>query len=174
MRILLIILTIIWTSFWTFVGIGIFIDTPDQITKDKEFIDSKLMPCVDFVKNFDKENNRLPNYREFYVWERHFFKDYTSDLTQEVDSLIPGMGTIQYIRSKNNIIINDLNKFEKANWQTDYAIGIWRGEWTEYYFSWTDSYDTNNYSWKGAFIGLIIYLGIGIIPIIIWWFDYRR
>jgi len=168
MRKLHIFLTILWASFWIFIGIGLFLETPNQIEKDNEFIKNKLKPCVEFVQNFEKENKRLPNYREFYVWDRNFFKDYTGG----GDSLISMYG--KYIRSENNIISNDLGKFEKANWKTDYAIGIWRGEWMEYYFSWTDSYDTNNYSWNGAFIGLLIYLGLAIVPIISLWFYYRK
>lgn len=38
MKIFLIILTALWTSFWIYAGIGIFKDTPYQIQQDKEFI----------------------------------------------------------------------------------------------------------------------------------------
>ena len=110
MRIFLIILTILWFLFWVFVGIGIFLNTPSQIAKDKNFIDTQLAPCVGFVEKFEMQNNRLPNYREFYIWERDYFKDYASDLTQKADSLIPGMGRIQYIRSEYRILYNDLYK----------------------------------------------------------------
>jgi hypothetical protein len=174
MRIFLIILTILWSLFWAFVGIGIFLGTPGQIAKDKDFVDTQLIPCVDFVENFETQNNRLPNYREFYIWERDYFKDYASDLTQKVDSLIPGMGHIQYIRSGYRILYNDLYKFEDANWEIDYAIAIWRGEWTEYYFSWNNNYDTNNYSWSDGFSTLLIMIGIGFFPLVFWWLNYRK
>ena len=174
MKILLVILTVLWTSFWIYAGIGIFKDTPYQIKKDKEFVENEIKPCVDFVESFKTENSRLPNYREFFTWERDYFKDYTSDLKQEIDSLIPGMGRIQYIRSENGIISNDVNKFKEANWKTDYAIGVWRGDWMEYYFSWNNTYDTNNYSWKDGFISLITLTGIGLFPLILWWIYLRK
>jgi hypothetical protein len=168
MKIFLLILTTIWTSFWIYAGVGIFKDTPYQIEKDKEFIEKQINPCIDFVENFKIENNRLPNYREFYTWERDYFKDYTSDLKQEIDSLIPGMGSVQYLRSTYGIISNDLGKFKEANWRNDYAIGVWRGDWVEYYFSWNKTYDTNNYSWANGFSALITLTGIGLIPLVFW------
>ncbi len=174
MKILLIIITVLWTSFWIYAGIGIFKDTPYQIKKDKEFVENEIKPCVDFVESFKTENSRLPNYREFFTWERDYFNDYTSDLKQEIDSLIPGMGRVQYIRSNYGIISNDINKFKEANWRTDYAIGVWRGDWMEYYFSWNKTYDTNNYSWSDGSTTLMTLTGIGLFPLIFWWIYFRK
>jgi hypothetical protein len=38
----------------------------------------------------------------------------------------------------------------------------------EYYFSWSNSYDTNNYSWVDGFIGLVVCSSIGLLPFIVW------
>lgn len=156
-----------WLAFWLYVGVSMFLDTPNQIASDQNFVASEIKPSVDFVNTFKRTNGRLPNYREYYTWQRDFHEDYSSDLTQQVDSLIPGLGTIQYIRKLSDVISNDYDKFTNADWNKDFAIGVWRGEWTEYYFSWTNSYDTNNYSWADGYIGLAVMTGIGAFPFFI-------
>jgi hypothetical protein len=174
MKTLLKILTFFWLAFWLYAGVSMLLDTPEQIASDKKFIEMKIKPSVDFVKNFKTINGRLPNYREYYTWHREYYKDYSSDLKQQVDSLIPGFGPNQYIRKLTDAVSNDYDKFKNVDWNKDFAIGVWRGEWSEYYFSWTDSYDSNNYSWLDGFIGLASMTGIGIFPLIFWWLDIRK
>jgi len=174
MRTLLKILTFLWLVFWLYAGVSMVLDTPEQIASDKKFIEKEIKPSVDFVKNFKTINGRLPNNREYYTWQREYYKDYSSDLTQQVDSLIPGLGSKQYIRKLTDAVSNDYDKFKNADWNKDFAIGVWRGEWSEYYFSWTDSYDSNNYSWLDGFIGLAGMTGIGIFPLLFWWLDIRK
>jgi hypothetical protein len=174
MRTFLKIFTFLWIAFWVFIGISWLLDTPDQIISDKKFIEEKIKPSVDFVKGFKTKNVRLPNYREYYTWHRDYYKDYSSDLTQQVDSLIPELGMNQYIRKLSDVVINDHNKFKNVDWDKDFAIGVWRGEWAEYYFSWSDSYDCNNFSWYDGYIGLSIYVGMGIFPFLFWWLNIRQ
>jgi hypothetical protein len=174
MRTFLKILTFLWLIFWLYAGVSMFLDTPKQMASDKMFIESEIKPSVDFVNTFKRTNGRLPNNREYYTWQRDFHKDYSSDLTQQLDSLIPGLGTKQYIRKLSDVISTDYDKFKNADWNKDFAIGVWRGEWTEYYFSWTDSYDTNNYSWTDGYIGLAVMTGIGVFPLLFWWLIIRQ
>ena len=174
MKTILKILTFIWLTFWLYGGILMFLETPIQIEKDKSFIKTEIKPSVDFIKKFNQNNGRLPNNREYYTWHRSFYKDYSSDLTQKVDSLIPGFGPNVYIRKLSDVVNNDHNKFKKADWNKDFAIGVWRGEWTEYYFSWTDSYDSNKYSWKDGYESLAFMIGIGVFPLLLWWLKGRR
>ena len=162
-----------WSAFWLYAGISMFLDTPKQIASDKKFIETEIKPSVDFVNNFKTTNGRLPNNREYYSWQREYHKDYSSDLTQQVDSLIPGLGTKQYIRKLSDAVSNDYGKFKNADWNKDFAISVWRGKSTEYYFSWTDSYDSNNYSWQDGFIGLAVMIAIGILPLLFWWLNIR-
>ncbi len=168
MRIVSKILTVLWTIFWGYAGVSILIKTPYQIKKDEELIKNELNPCIKFVETFKSKNNRLPSYREFYTWGSDFFKDYTSDLKIEVDSLLLGVGRVKYIRSNYGIILDDLSKFKEANWKKDYAIGVWRGELMEYYFSWNKEYDTNNYSWIDAFKTFMALIGVGLLPLVFW------
>lgn len=174
MRTFLKILTFLWLTFWLFAGIFMLLDTPVQTAKDKDFIEKEIKPSVDFVKNFKTSNDRFPNYREYYTWQREYYKDYSSDLTQNVDSLISGLGRKQYIRKLTDVASNDYEKFKNADWKKDFAIGVWRGEWTEYYFSWTDHYDSNNYSWKDRFIGFTVMIIIGIFPLLFWWLAKKK
>lgn len=174
MRIFLKILTFLWLAFWIYAGVSMFLDTPEQIASDKTFIEEEIKPSVDFVKNFKTANGRLPDNREYYTWQREYYKDYSSDLTKQIDSLIPGLGSRIYIRKLSDVVSNDHDKFKNADWSKDFAIGVWRGEWTEYYFSWTDNYNRNNYSWQDGFIGLAVMIIIGIIPILFWWVNIRK
>jgi hypothetical protein len=174
MRIIAAIFTIIWTGFWFFIGISSLLVTPKQINKDKNFVDTKLKPAVEFTKQFKKDSGRLPNNREFYNWEREYYNDYSSDLTQKSDSLIPDFGTVQYIRHTSDVIDGEQWKFKSADWKKDFSIGVWRGEWMEYYYSWDNSYDTNNYSWRGAYISLFAYCLLGLLPFIFWWRFYNQ
>jgi len=171
MRRFLKILTFLWLAFWLFIGTVMFLETPRQIESDKQFVEKEIKPSVDFIKNFKTTHNRLPTNREYYTWRREYHKDYSSDLTQQVDSLIPELGNKQYIRKLNDVVIDDYGKFKNTDWTKDFAIGVWRGEWTEYYFSWSDSYDSNNYSWLDSFLGLLQMYIYGLLPLIVWWCD---
>ena len=174
MKIVAIIFTILWTLFWFFIGISSLRDTPKQIDKDKNFVQTKIKPAVDFTNQFKKDSSRLPTNREFYTWEREYYKDYSSNLNQKADSLISDFAEVNYIRHNSNILTDDQYKFKNVDWTKDFAIGVWRGEWMEYYYSWNNRYDTNNYSWRDGFISLLVYCGIGLLPFIFWLLFYRR
>ena len=161
-------------AFWLFIGASMLLDTPEQIKSDKEFVANEIQPSVDFIKDFKTTNKRLPTNREYYTWQRDYHNDYSSDLTQKEDSLIPGLGRIHYVRNLSDFVKDDKEKINGADWTKDYAIAVWRGEWMEYYFSWTDDYNTNDYSWKDGFIGLLLYIIIGCIPIPFWWIKKKK
>ena len=174
LRTFLKVLTFLWVAFFLYAGVSMLLDTPMQIASDKEFIALEIKPSVEFVKNFKTINDRLPNYREYYTWRREYHQDYSSDLTKQVDSLITGLHSKKYIRKLTDVVSDDYDKFKNVDWNKDFAIAVWRGEWYEYYFSWTDSYDTNNYSWRDGFISLAVLVGIGLLPLLFWWLDIRK
>jgi hypothetical protein len=174
MRKFLKILTLIWLALFLFIGVSMLLDTPEQIKSDKEFVITKIQPSVAFIKNFKTIYKRLPTNREYYTWQRDYHNDYSSDLNQKEDSLIPGMSSIQYVRNLSTITMEDKEKLNGANWEKDYAIAVWRGDWWEYYYSWTDNYDTNDYSWKDGFTGLLILIIIGCIPLLFWWIKKKK
>jgi hypothetical protein len=169
MKTFLKILAICWLILWVFFGVVIFLETPGQIKRDTNFIDSQLKPSVNFVSKFMAGNNRLPLKREFYTWARVYYKDYSSDHKLIDDSLINGE-SLRYIRYFSDLHEDELEnrRLQKAISENSYAIAVWRGEWMEYYFGNDSSYDTNNYNWKSSSIMLLEYLAIGLIPIIVW------
>ena len=174
MKIVASIFTILWVGFWSFIGITSLLNTPQQIKKDKDFIETEIKPAVNFIKNFKKLSKRLPTSREFYTWEREYYKDYSSYLNQQADSLISDFAKVNYIRHNSDILGEDQSKFKNANWSKDFSIAVWRGEWMEYYYSWNDSYDTNNYSLSDGIISLFAYCTVGLLPIIFWWRYFRQ
>jgi len=161
-----------WLLFWVILGIIMFADTQNQINQDKEFIENEIKPSVEFIKKFRTENDRLPLNREYYTWRREYHKDYSSDLKQSNDLLIAPGGP--YIRKSSDVVIGELgiedqSVLDNIDWKNDFVIGIWRGEWNEYYFSSNDKYFGNGYSWNDGLVSLLISFTIGILPFLFWW-----
>ena len=160
-------------ALWIFLGIGGFVNGPN-VDSDKIFIEKEIKPSVDFVKNFRKDNNRLPTNKEFYTWERIYYKNNPNKVHYYIDTSIIYIEKHQYIRNDSSINKENLNKFKKANWNKDFAICVWRGDWEIYYFSWTDSYDSERYSASKDIIGFIIIILIGLLPLLFWFIYYKR
>jgi len=160
------ILPFVWLILCLGIGIRIFMDTPGQIEKEKSVIENELKPSVDFISNFKNTNKRLPTSDEFYTWENGYYNDSSTEASD--------VTKISYITSKEDVIIDDQRKFENADWTKDYAIGIWRGDWNDYYFSWTNSYETNGYTWFDRIIGFIAIFAIGLVPLLFWWIKIRK
>jgi hypothetical protein len=135
----------IWLLLCAIVGIGIHKQTPRQILKDKAFIDEQINLNVQFIKNFKKQHNRLPTVEEFNESNRS--------------------SGAEYIRDKKTIPDEIQEEVETFDWETEYALAVWRGEWNEYYLSRGDRYITNNYSYQDGIQGMVILLLIGLVPI---------
>ena len=143
---------------------------PKQIEKDKRFIEDKIKPRVAFVDSFKKLNGRLPSQHEFKIWQHSFLyhdcqtKPFTDSLIREIDSCeMDG----EYIRSENDIP-DELKPLPKnIDWSKNYALYIWRGEWSEYYTSWNNHYLGNNSSWAGSVVGLVEMLFVGVLPFLV-------
>jgi hypothetical protein len=149
----------LWLIFFTYAGIDMFLYAPEQIKKDKNFIEYQIKPHVDYIKNFEAKHGRLPTYQEFYTR--------TFDSGRDKRLWEPALDNGTYIRSNIDGITNEKDEFKNANWSKDFAVRVWRGEWNEYYYSWTDSYDANNYSLKDGIIALIVTWLIGLAPLLI-------
>jgi hypothetical protein len=87
--------------------------------------------------------------------------------------LIGELSAISFIRNSKDVF-TDKDKFRKADWSKDYAIGVWRSEWMEYYFSWSKSFETNNYSWTDAIQGFLTMVAIAFFPLIFWWLNIKK
>ena len=121
-------------SILSLIGIGILtlcllgiLNIPEQAERDKEFIENRMTPAVDFVNLFYKENNALPTRIQFEVWkESKGWGNRALDLDQ-----------------KNN----QTGRFE---------LSLWRGEWYENYQSWTDDYTADDVGYFYIALYLII------------------
>src|SRR5665647_2148729 len=123
-----------------------FLDTSKRIEKDKVFIEDEIKPSVDYIKDFKNKNNRLPSSTEFYNWKKEFYGEYSTEFDKYFNSFAVDEVRISYIRRNEDILIDDQRKFKAADWAKDFAIAVWYDDRTSYYFSWTDSYDSNNYT----------------------------
>ena len=56
---------------------------------------------------------------------------------------------------------------ENIDWDNNYMLSAWRGEWNEFYCSWNNEFSTDEYGWDDGIIALIIFCIIGIIPLVI-------
>jgi hypothetical protein len=141
-----------WLTVWLYLAGLHLLEVPNQIAKDRAFVENEMMPLVEFIKSFKLKKSRLPTSEEFNKWTR---------------DAMPEARGITYIRSLANVLGNDKNKFEGVDWTNNFAVGIWRGEWEEYYFSWNDKYDVNTYTWKDGATDTVFCILIGMTPLLI-------
>jgi hypothetical protein len=133
----------VWFLAWTILGIKIYLATPRQIEKDAKFKIERIDPVVQVTKDFVTTNKRPPTDKEFKEFELdgELILNY-SDLPDE---------------------LND--EIKMSDWDNDtYAIAVWRGEWNEGYISKGDKYILNNYSTSDGVVGLLISIGVGLLP----------
>lgn len=147
-------LAFIWAGTAIVIGTLGLIVVPGQIQKDEKFLKTVLQPPVEFIKNFKRGRGRLPSDEEFGEWFARHNNNYIYE-------------SVLYMRSANGISADDTYKFKNANWKKDFAVGAWRGEWEDYYFSWSDKYDVSAYTWSDAFFEFTVCLFIGALPLII-------
>ena len=81
-----------------------------QHAKDKQFVQEELQPLAAHIEQFRADNGRLPTDDEFKIWDHGFAKLYYSHKPDFCDSW--------------------------GEDGRDFLIGVWRGEWFEYYQSW--------------------------------------
>lgn len=158
MRFLFIMAALLWLMSWITIGVISLFQVPNQMARDKAFIEQEIKPSVELVKSFRKQHHRLPTDKEF-------------------DSIATKHnGSVSYIRQLSGIVTEeDEQKFKQINWDNNFAIGVWRGEWEEYYLSWSDSYESNNYSWKDGLMEFVFCAFLGGLPLLVWWLViYKR
>ena len=164
------IFSYLWLIFFILIGVLAIQSTPKQIEKDKRFIDEQIKPRVEFIDSFRKLNNRLPSQKEFKIWQYRFLNhDYrkrplSDSLINEIESsLMDG----DYIRNDSEMY-DELKPYPKnIDWSKNYVLSVWRGEWNEYYTSWNNHYEGNNYNWTSSIIGAIEMLLVGLLPFLV-------
>ena len=119
------------------------------MAKDKAFIENEIKPNVIYIDSFKRYNGRLPTIKEF-----NEFKGINDSV----------LGNTIYVRNYKDMP-REVSAYPKnINWDIQYVLWIWRGEWGECYTSWDNHYSGNNYSWGDSYVALTEMLFIGIIP----------
>ena len=154
MKYIIYFFAILWAGLVIPIGTLGLIHVPEQMQKDEKFLETVLKPPVEFIKNFKISCGRLPSGDEFSEWLAHHNTNHIYE-------------SVLYIRSTNGIAADDTYKFKNANWRKDFAVGAWRGEWEDYYFSWSDKYDVSAYTWRDALFEFAVCLFIGALPLAI-------
>lgn len=148
------VISILWLGFFLLTGLTMILRVPEQMQKDQEFINTKLKPVVYSIEQFKIENKRIPTVEEFHEINR-----------------TPGT---EYFRSIENLPEDVQDEITSSDWEHHFVVAIWRGEWNEYYISFSDKYITNNYGYSDAFTGALFSLLIGSLPLGILLFIRRR
>lgn len=147
-----------WAVMLIAYGIHVYIDAPAQIQRDKDFIKNSINPYIATIDSFKVINERLPTIEEF-----NKLKHGTS----------PNLGNAEYIRSEQ-FVDDEVKEYVKdIDWQHNYVLAVWRGEWLEYYVSTGKKYVTNNYTIGGAIFGMLLIFSLALVPLVVFVF-YRR
>jgi hypothetical protein len=137
--------------FWLFIcflfGIISLFSVPDQMKKDRQFIEKEIKPSILVANNFKAKFKRLPTCTEF---DSLVFHKYSSRILRD-----------------NKDLTEDIKSYKIPD-SNSFIIGVWRGEWEEYYISWLNKFITNNYKWEDGFKGLFVFLIIGFAPLAIY------
>jgi hypothetical protein len=125
------------------VGLGLIVFSSarniDETIAHSRQIDVAFREAVNFVRTWRRSEGRLPNSDEFAAW--------ASKLPEEPNSA----KDMQY--SLNDFPQEVIAKFGRPSGEA-YLLTYWRGEWDEYYASWTDTssliFDTSKYFMLGS------------------------
>ena len=131
----------------------------DHTIEKNHHIEKSFKQSAEFVQNFLENNMRLPSQSEFDEW---------TTTQKQNDSFVEGMQLIS-----SNYSDEAIEKFgtPKAG---AYLLAIWRGEWYEYYASWTDtnslSFNKKDYYMLGYWwADALLILGIGVTLLLLCW-----
>lgn len=126
--------------FWGFISIIMALGLINQLFSDNIFIKEKMKPAVDYIEAFQLKNERLPTKKEFYYWEGSEY-----NILDEGENLLnagPNARLWYYRSTTGQAKVEAL----EIDWEKNFALSIWRGEWSMYYYSWNKKYDTNNFT----------------------------
>lgn len=134
------ILSLIFAAIAVFLSLLLLVFNPifvadmvNDTVKKSHQIESVLLEGVSYVEEFREKNMRLPTNEEYKAWAstQETIGSYSIGDT----FIITHQGDINY--KLNDPVIQ--KKGLGAAPTNSYLIGMWRGEWSEYYVSWTQS-----------------------------------
>jgi len=162
------IFSYVWFLLFLSFGILILRATPEQIEKDKAFIENEIKPNVIYIDSFKKISKKLPSDIEFYTWRGEQYLKHYPDQKALIDSqikqdLIWQLG-VEYLHRGNSIPYELKPTHANIDWGNNYVISVLRDNQFEYYTSCNKRYLGNNSSWSGSYIGFAESLLIGVLP----------
>lgn len=166
-------LSIAWLTICLIYGIFVLFQTPDLIKEGDRYIESSITPAVTFVNTFSMTHDRMPTQREFYTWVREYYRVFTSDLNAKDDSLIADISTLTYTTDYRYFVTEKFITNHKIDWSKAFVICNLKNGEGDCYCSWTNKYDTNNWTWTSGIINLMYSAAIGSIPVLLWWLNLR-
>jgi len=159
-KILINFFLIAWLCFFTWAGVNILLSNPKQIARDKDFITNEINPNIKTIDSFKFANHRLPTVAEF-----HKIKHGNSD----------NLGNANYVKQYKDVDDDVKSYVKNIDWSDNYVLGVWRGDWWEYYISYQHKYVTNDTRQSDGFIALLEFIVIGLIPLSLWlWFNRKN
>lgn len=147
---LIYLFTLLWLGLFLWFGVATLIYAPEQVIKDKEFINKEIDPSIKRINNFKAINHRLPTVAEFSKLNGRDTND---------------LGNTDYIRNDRNLERKIKNRTKGMDWNKNYVLFVWRGEWAEYYISDGHQYVTNDYQISDAVILMVVAIFIGVLPL---------
>jgi hypothetical protein len=174
MRNFLKVITFLWFGFCVF-GIFEILLYKNEITeKEQSFINTQILPAVRFVTDFQLKEKHLPSKREFFLWEREYFHDFSINVDDTINTANINILT-KYNKTEIDLLAIDFkNKLKDFDWSKDYVLEVWNGEWFWYYFSSSDTFYKSNYTHNDAIIGVSTYLILGITPLVFWYRNNKK
>jgi len=102
-----------------------FPTTESFTTRDNNTVKERMRRCVFLIDSFKNINHRLPTVSEF-------------------DKIVNGnsgnLGNTDYIRDDKFLDFRIKLQVRNIDWSKNYVLGVWRGEWWEYYISSSQKY----------------------------------
>jgi hypothetical protein len=103
----------------------LFPTTESLTTRDNNTAKERMRRCVFSIDSFKNINHRLPTVSEF-------------------DKIVNGnsgnLGNTDYIRDDKFLDFRIKLQVRNIDWSKNYVLGVWRGEWWEYYISSSQKY----------------------------------
>ena len=133
----------IWLAIWLIAIVMMVGYTPFQISKDKEFI-SRIDSATACLEKFEL----LLGHDQF---KAHF---------QNGNNSKDCFALVYFDKVPKNDYTEEI-EVPTGSW----AVGVWRGEWREFYLKWNKRYLTNHFTWASLFAYVLEAVLIGGLPV---------
>jgi hypothetical protein len=118
--------------------------TPTQMENGKILRDTTMNPAVEFVISYHSKTGRLPSYSEFENWKKNKGRD-----NEALFLILSGSAPTDW-------------PFDEIK-EDNFGIGVWHGEWNEYYSSAKDHYTSDDFGWLDGIKIMLLFWLVSVI-----------